>query len=288
MDPSQIRVGVAGWSYPDWKGVVYPDSKTDMLSYVAQFVDVIEINSTFYRPALSTDSQIWLNRVKPYEGFFFTAKLHQDFTHSGIFDDAFIAEFSDGLKPLLEAGKLRQLLAQFRYDFEDTDDSRLRLEKITGIFAPLCPLAVEVRHRSWQEEDAVKFLMSLPVSVCNLDYPTRADSFNPPWLTPIGRNGYFRMHGRNAEKWFSRAGRDETYNYFYHPDELEDILAKVEHLAEQCDTYTLIANNHYRGAELANAIQLKAMITGIKRRFPEGLLIQYPELIEYAENAILF
>ena len=48
-----IRVGVAGWDYPDWEGPVYPPGsgrRLDRLGYLARYVDVIEINSTFYRP----------------------------------------------------------------------------------------------------------------------------------------------------------------------------------------------------------------------------------------------
>lgn len=288
MNHSKIRIGVAGWSYPDWRGIVYPDAKTDMLSYVAQFVDLIEINSTFYRPALSRDSQIWLQRTASMPDFFFTAKLHQDFTHSGVFEDSFVREFKDGLAPLLEAHKLKQLLAQFRFDFDDTAENRLRIEKIYGTFSGLCPLALEFRHRSWQEPPAIEFLSDLRVSICSLDYPVGPESFNPDKPLLTGPHGYFRMHGRNADKWFSRSSRDEMYNYFYKPDELEEILRKVERLAQHCESCVVIANNHYKGAELANAIQLRAMLTGHKQRFPEGLLVQYPDLIEYAENAILF
>jgi uncharacterized protein YecE (DUF72 family) len=131
-------------------------------------------------------------------------------------------------------------------------------------------------------------LKELKVSVCRLDYPVGSSSYNPQTLDPVGPHGYFRMHGRNTEKWFSKSTRDETYDYIYSPDELQEILDQVEQLAAHCETYTVIANNHYRGAELANAVQLRAMLTGSKQRFPEGLLMQYPQLLEYAQNAILF
>ena len=45
-----IRCGVAGWSYPDWEGYVYPAGVRDHLGYLLRYVDMIEINSTFYRP----------------------------------------------------------------------------------------------------------------------------------------------------------------------------------------------------------------------------------------------
>ena len=48
-----IRIGPAGWSYKDWEGVVYPMPKPKGFheaTYLAQYFDTIEINSTFYRP----------------------------------------------------------------------------------------------------------------------------------------------------------------------------------------------------------------------------------------------
>jgi len=41
-------------------------------------------------------------------------------------------------------------------------------------------------------------------------------------------------------------------------------------------------NNHYRGAELANAIELKFLVTGQKQQVPEGLLKTYPDLARVA------
>jgi uncharacterized protein YecE (DUF72 family) len=98
----------------------------------------------------------------------------------------------------------------------------------------------------------------------------------------IGEHGYFRMHGRNKEKWFSKAGRDETYDYYYNDDELSQITKRVEGLGDAFKTLTVIANNHYRGAELANALELKALITGQKQPVPEGLLRAYPKLARIA------
>ena len=45
-----IYIGIAGWSYLDWKGIVYTEPKIDQLEYISGFVDCLEINSTFYRP----------------------------------------------------------------------------------------------------------------------------------------------------------------------------------------------------------------------------------------------
>jgi len=272
-----IHIGIAGWSYPDWKGIVYARSKMDQLAYVSRFVDCIEINSTFYRPPFVRTTQSWLDRTLDQEGFFFTAKLHQSFTHEGRLDLEMARQFHEGFAPLLSAGRLKQLLAQFRYDFADSAQTREQLKGIVEHFAEAFDLVLEVRHKSWEAPAALAFLEGLGVSVCNLDYPMTKNSFSLDQCT-IGQAGYLRLHGRNYAAWFSKAGRDETYNYYYKPEELVQIKQRLTRLSESFWHMVVIGNNHYRGAELANAIELKSLVTGKKQRVPEGLLKTYPHL----------
>jgi len=281
---ARVYMGIAGWSYPDWVGIVYTSSRMDQLEYVSRFVDCIEINSTFYRPPTERNSKSWLRRTSAKSEFFFTAKLHRDFTHEGRINAESVRQFHAGFEPMLEAGKLRHLLVQFRYDFADSPENRGHLSQIVKNFSSTFDLAVELRHKSWENPDALNFLQDLGVTVCNLDYPTTWNSFNMRYCT-IGRNGYLRMHGRNAEKWFSKqAGRDETYDYYYSQDELSQIKQRIDRLADAFETLTVIANNHYRGAELANALELKALLSGQKQLVPEGLLRAYPNLAGIALN----
>lgn len=276
-----VSIGIAGWSYADWQGIVYTDSKMDQLVYVSGFVDCIEINSTFYRPPFAKTVRSWLERTSQRREFFFTAKLHQSFTHEGRVDPEIVTQFHRGFEPFLEAGKLRHLLVQFRYDFADGEPARRRLTDIVARFNEAFSLVVELRHVSWENQGALEFLDRLGVTVCNLDYPTSRQSFNLLHCT-VGRAGYFRMHGRNAEKWFSKAGRDETYNYYYNERELAGIKQRLDELGKAFESLTVIANNHYRGAELANALELRALVSGQKQPVPEGLLKTYPNLAKIA------
>ena len=278
----KIHVGIAGWSYEDWKGTVYPRSRTDELAYVSQFVDVIEINNTFYRPPSERNSASWARRTPPADQFFFTAKLHQDFTHKGRIDPEMVKQFHEGFAPLLTEGKLRQLLAQFRYDFGVTEHNRKHLADMAASFSERFDMVVELRNKTWQEAEPLKFLEQLGVTVCNLDYPGTGPGSGDNCV--IGKHAYLRMHGRNVEKWFSKCSRDETYDYCYKADELRQIAGRMEDLAEKSLSLTVIANNHYRGAELANAMELKAMVTGEKVEVPEGLLQTYPDLQRIARN----
>ncbi len=276
-----MYVGIAGWSYPDWEGIVYTDPKADQLEYVSGFVDCIEINSTFYRPPFERNTQSWLTRTSQRPEFFFTAKLHQSITHEGKLEPVMVKQFHEGFRPFLEAGKLKHLLAQFRYDFADNPASRQLLTKIVEQFGKTFSLVVEVRHKSWEKPESLSFMQDLGVAVANLDYPTSSRSFNLQHCT-VGKDGYFRMHGRNAEKWFSKAGRDEVYNYLYNEKELASIKERLDSLGKAFESLTVIANNHFRGAELANAIELKALISGQKQPVPEGLARTYPNLATIA------
>src|SRR6185436_14212487 len=79
-----IGVGVAGWDYPDWNGIVYPKRASrgfDRLAWMARFVDVIEVNATFYRPVAPRVAASWIPRVAARPAFRFTAKAHRSFTH---------------------------------------------------------------------------------------------------------------------------------------------------------------------------------------------------------------
>ncbi len=276
-----MYIGIAGWSYPDWEGIVYTDPKADQLEYVSGFVDCIEINSTFYRPPFERNTKSWLARTAQRPEFFFTAKLHQSITHEGKIDPVVVKQFHEGFRPFLDAGKLKHLLAQFRYDFADSPASRQHLTRIVEQFGKTFSLIVEVRHKSWEKPDSLDFLGKLGLGVANLDYPTSKQSFNLQHCT-VGKAGYFRMHGRNAEKWFSKSSRDEVYNYLYNETELATIKERLDSLGKAFESLTVIANNHFRGAELANAIELKALVSGQKQPVPEGLVKTYPNLAKIA------
>jgi len=280
---ASVYVGIAGWSYADWEGLVYPAKGMDQLAFISDFVDVIEINNSFYRPPSVRNSESWLRRTQEKEGFFFTAKLHRDFTHGGRVDQAMVRQFHEGFAPLLEADRLRHLLVQFRYDFDDSARHRQQLSRIVDSFGDAFHLAVEVRHVSWQAEESLGFLDGLGVTVANLDYPVSSKSFSLAHCT-VGREGYFRLHGRNYDTWFSKAGRDATYNYYYSAAELGQVKCRIDALRESLSSLTVITNNHYRGGEIANALELKAMLSGCKVAVPANLLATYPNLASIAES----
>lgn len=274
---------MAGWSYPDWKGFVYPARVGDPLRYIAGFVDVMEVNSSFYRPPSLSTVASWVERTADLPEFYFTAKLHQDVTHRGEIAPEMVRAFHEGFAPLVQAGRLRHLLAQFKWDFTDAPPTRAYLLRLNAAFGDLANLALELRHNSWQAPDALEFLNQMGVTVANLDYPLARNSFNLQCCR-VGRHAYLRLHGRNAAAWFDKgAGRDQTYNYLYNRQEIEGIRTRALALAKVSTSLTIVANNHYQGKEVVNAIEIRSLLRGEKVKAPEGLVAKYPELRDYAE-----
>ena len=78
---------MAGWSYKDWAGTVYPVSvkSAQWLGYLAGFFDLVEINTSFYGPIKPEAGREWCRTVAAVNpDFVFTAKLYRGFTHSPV------------------------------------------------------------------------------------------------------------------------------------------------------------------------------------------------------------
>ncbi len=278
--PAQIRFGPAGWSYDDWDGLVYPSPRPrgfHPAEYLAEFFDTIELNTTFYQPPRPEVVRGWARRVERNPNFKFTAKLWQRFTHdrSATREDEKV--FKRALDPLMEAGRLGALLVQFPWSFRNTRPNR---EYVGGLVVEFMeyPLALEVRHASWNQPVIFQMLRGLGVGFCNIDQPVIGRSLAPSSqaTAPIG---YVRLHGRNYERWFTAEDHpEERYNYLYSLAELDPWAERIKNLATAAAAVYVITNNHFRGKAVANALQLITLVRGGKVSVPETLLDEYPEL----------
>ncbi|MCB9872070.1 MAG: DUF72 domain-containing protein [Planctomycetes bacterium] len=274
-----LLLGVAGWSYPDWRGTVYPRGCRDPLRYCAELVDLIEINSTFYRFPDPAICAAWVQRVAdlPVE---WSAKLPREFTHRACVDPGAAASACEGFAPLSAGGRLRTLLAQFSYHFEHHPDSVAHLHWLRDAFADVAPLTVEVRHRSWTHPTARADLEAAGVAVANLDYAGARSGFDVHATHQNGRHrtAYLRLHGRNPAWFDARAGRDEVYDYTYTAAEVDEIAVRAAAIDAQAATTVVVANNHFRGQAMKLVLELAARCRGAPVRVPAPLLATYPAL----------
>lgn len=284
----QLYIGPAGWSYEDWEGIVYPLRKGPgfhPLSYLTKYVNFIEVNSTFYRLPAVSQSLAWLRRIAHVPDFLLAVKLYQVFTHERKnFSQKEVDEFKLGIEPLRAKERLAAILIQFPWSFRLNSVNLDYLINLSRLFSGY-PLAIEVRHASWNREEFFALLREYEVAFCNIDQPIINCSLKPTAIVTKPDFAYVRLHGRNYRDWFREdAGRDERYNYFYSHEELEEWVGRIKKLAEATEKIYIITNNHFRGQALANALQLRHLLTGEKLEIPPLLLEKYPVLAEIARE----
>jgi uncharacterized protein YecE (DUF72 family) len=285
---SRILIGPAGWSYPDWFGYVYPTARSrdfHEATYLSEFFDTIEINTSFYHPLRPEHAATWLERVAANPAFLFTAKLWQKFTHeaSATTDDE--KAVRAGFDILQKAGRLGAVLLQFPFSFHSTKETISYLAALLNRFADY-PLAVELRHASWQSSETLSVLRQHHAAFCNIDQPVIGRSLGPS-AESTSSVGYVRLHGRRYDTWFTddpASPAHERYNYLYSAEELDPWVSRIRNIAKHSPNTFVVTNNHFQGKAVVNALQLISILKGSKVKVPEPLRQHYPELDEIANE----
>ena len=292
-----IKIGVAGWSYKDWQGIVYPPSlkANARVGYLAQFLDLIEINTSFYghiKPAVAKEWCRMAAGANPK--FTFTAKLNRAFTHSPV---AVVEPTSAktirpatsdeqdakaGYDALAAENMLGALLAQFPISFKCTDENRAYVEQLVQTFRSY-PLVLEIRHSSWNQPEVLGWLQGLQVGLCNIDQPLLGRAVRPS-AHATSAVGYIRLHGRNYKQWFAETNVRDRYDYLYSTEELAKWKDRALEVAGKAETTYVVANNHNLGKAAVNALELIAMLEGRKVQAPPTLVSHYPELEKLARG----
>jgi len=253
-----ILVGTSGFSYDDWRGFFYPQDikKGEMLAYYATKFRAVEVNSSYYTipPPMTFERMA----EKTPDGFRFAVKTNKDITHSPDADLSVFQQFSTSVQPLVDAGKLGCVLAQYPWSFRRNETNANRLRQLRDELGHL-PLVVEFRHYTWVAEDVVALLRDLGIGYCCVDEP-RLRGLMPPVAGVTSDVGYVRFHGRNAEKWFEHEEAWQRYDYLYSRDELEEWVPKVRRLASKASETYLFFNNHYQGKAAQNARMFADML----------------------------
>ena len=290
---SRYYIGTAGWSYEDWEGIVYParhGTPASILSPTSpDYIDIVEVNSTFYRPPSLAMSLSWVKKVDAFPGFLFAVKLHPGFhamtRRRGRRRTRTI--FKQGIEPIAAAGRLAALLIQFPWSYREHAGPIQDI--LSALFRTVRRISAG-RSRSAIRPGTPRVLRPpprAPVGFCNIDQPVIGNSLRPSAVATKPDFSYVRLHGRNYRDWFRKdAGRDDRYNYLYAKDELEEWIEQDQAARQNgSDQVFVITNNHYRGQAMANALQIKNMITGEKLDIPGALLQQYPVLGDIVEKS---
>ena len=292
---SRIRVGTSGWSYPTgagtWNGIFYPKKKAgfDELQFYAEHFGTVEVNSSFYRVPSIDATRSWARRTP--DGFEFSLKLYQKFTHPDMFlkatgqdpselDRDDVDQFRAAIDPLAAAGKLGALLAQFPASFRNDRNARGYLEWLLNAFGDY-QVAVELRHRSFSEDpvETMQILAAHGAALVQIDEPKFKDSIRQNRRPNVKTMYYMRLHGRNAAEWWSHEKSEDRYNYLYAGSELDPIVEEVEEASREVKKSYVYANNHFSAKSVANAITIKHKLgQPIEGEYPDTLVERYPDL----------
>lgn len=171
----KIRIGIGGWNFPPWRGVFYPKglAQSKELSYAAQHLTAIEINSTYYGSQKPESFRKWAGEAP--DGFLFSVKASRFSTNRRV-----LAEGADSIKRFLNSGvteladRLGPLLWQFAptKKFDEADfGSFLELlpEKQDGL---KLRHVVEVRHDSFRTPAFIALIRKFNVAVVCAEHAT--------------------------------------------------------------------------------------------------------------------
>lgn len=237
-----IRVGTSGWLYPSWRGRFYPSElpQRSWLGHLAERVDAVELNGTFYSLKRPGDYRTWADQVPP--GFEFAVKGGRYITHMKQLNDVSTALanfFASGVLALGErmGPVLWQLPSRSRLDLDRLATFVSALPQSTMAAAELAehhdhkvadPLtttdaerpirhALEVRHESFRSHEVFDLLRQHRVA---LVMSHSAGTF--PYFEELTSDlVYIRLHGserlyvgsyRDAEMdtWARKIGRWST------------------------------------------------------------------------------
>lgn len=284
--PSHVSIGSAGFSYADWIGPVYPvgDRSIHPLVRLASWVDLLEVNVSYYRIPSPKTALSWLKKTADRPNFRFTAKLWRGFTHGperATKKD--LAAMRAFLTALGSDGRLVAALAQFPPKLRATSRAEAYVHRLATHVEGV-PLAVEFRDASWDRDEVREALGERGISWVVGDLPPLARGVEPAPLATTDL-AYVRLHGRNAA-WATRgAERDRRYDWLYDEADVARFAGWVEMLRAKAKEVLVVANNHFEGKGLVNALELKAAVQKTRVDVPETLLKAFPRLAAVSRAA---
>ncbi len=234
-----VRIGMAGWVYPDWRGTFYPKGTTQKneLAYASRQVTSIELNGSFYSLQKPSSWQNW--RESTPDDFVFSVKAPRFITHIRRLDDVHEPLANFFASGILSLGtKLGPVLWQLppSLEFEPYLIERflaMLLHTTTEAVALAAQRGARMTGKEYLETDAER-----PVRHA---FEMRHPSFNSVEAVELlRRHGVAAVYGDSEGKWpvvdavtadfrYARLHADTTIypHGWYEPDDLDRWAATI-------------------------------------------------------------
>jgi uncharacterized protein YecE (DUF72 family) len=232
-------VGTSGFAYQDWAPRFYPPGirPAELLRMYATRLDAVELNNTFYVKPSPSAIAGWL-AATPAD-FRFCAKAQRAGAWRGLRDDPQepVTRLRDSFLPFGE--RLRCVLLGVPEDMRRDDDA---LARFLDAWPRSLPLAVELRHPSWQDDAVHELLRAAEAVLVATD--TDGDPM-PPDLRRTGPFLYLRLRRSS-----------------YAPEDLDTWAARLEpFLADGMDACAFLRHDA-DGAMAIAAESLRSRLDG--------------------------
>ncbi len=240
MVRGEIRVGCSGWSYDDWRGVVYPadaPARTWFAHYAERF-DTVELNTTFYRLPDPSTVEGWASQAPP--GFCYAVKVGQFASHRRKLrePETWLGNHLDRVHRLGPAlgPNLVQLPPRWRRDVP-------RLADFLAAAPKDLRWAVELRDPTWLHDEVFATLAEHGAALCLHDLLD-----HHPWLLTTDWT-YVRFHGPRALA--------EPYHGRYGGRRLWRVADRLGAWADEGTDVHAYFNNDWHGNAVADAEWLR-------------------------------
>ena len=226
VNDTPLYLGTSGYKYQDWKGKFYPSnvSNYEMLKYYnnSKLFNFLELTFTFYNfPYRDTIRSI----VERASNLLFSVRLHKSFL-KGRYNKQDIKDFYDGLKPMIDDGKLAAFFADFNYSFTASKENFGHILKLVRDFNDY-PLFFELPNRTWYKDRFLELFREHRIGLITIDMPT-IKGLAPYYPFSSNNYTYFRLYGRSG---FWLTPEDKILDYSYKDEDLKKFIEDIKPLS---------------------------------------------------------
>ncbi len=244
-----IRIGCTTFSE---HGSLVQRKNSKLFEY-ARYFPLVELDTTYHFLPKEKDVRNWLTQIP--ENFRFVLKVHQSVTTQGDLPDPLtmteaLQLYKEAIAPMIEAGKLFCLLAQFPNSFKCTKENVAYLDQVRDWFAGY-PVAIELRDSSWYQPKLypgmIDYMKRKQFSLVVVDQPKKLSTTIP--LDPTVTNPAFvlcRFHGRNDSGWTATGPDAKNLRTLYRYDqaELTELKQAVQAIEANAKEVAVVFNNN--------------------------------------------
>lgn len=180
-------MGTSGFAYPDWAPRFYPPGTrtADLLRAYSARLTAVELNNTFYRQPTPRAIEAWLAATP--ETFRFVVKAQRGASWRSFRGGA--AESVPWLTAAYQPFGERLRCVLFRVD-DTTPRDDDALARLLDAWPADLPLALELRHASWEDDEVHDQLRARGIALVTTDTD---DLDYPPIVRRIGPLLYLRL-----------------------------------------------------------------------------------------------